>query len=102
MNVHEYIRRIYGQRMGFFDDDGVAVSIDGGINPDAEQMLMILRQRSGAHDGIVGASLAFVDGDDGDNACGAGFNGDVAGEVELVGENIVVVCEGDYELDDEF
>ena len=102
MNVREYIRRIYGQRMRFFDDDGVAVSIDGGINPDAEQMLMILRQRSGAHDGTVGVSLAFVDGDDGDNACGAGFDGDVAREVEPVGEDVVVVCEGDYELDDEF
>ena len=88
--------------MRFFDHDGVAVSTDGGINPDAEQMLMVLRQRSGAHDGSVGASLVFVDGDDGDNARGAGFDGDVAGEIELVGEDVVVVCEGDYELDDEF
>jgi hypothetical protein len=64
-------------------------------------MLMILCEGSRADDVSPGGGLAGVDVDDGDDAGGAGFDDDASCLVELVVEDVLVVGEGDDELDDE-
>lgn len=65
-------------------------------------MLVVLGEdAAGDYVSVVGR-LAWVDVYDGDDAGGADFEGYAAGGVELVGEDVFVVCEGDDELDDEF
>ena len=65
-------------------------------------MLVVLGEdAAGDYVSVVGC-LAWVDVYDGDDARGPDFEGYAAGGVELVGEDVFVVCEGDDELDDEF
>lgn len=76
-----------------FLDNSVAVAVDGRVDADGEDVLMVLSQHTWADDVAVVGLFAWVDVDDGDDACGAGLNVDATGLVELVGEDVFVVGE---------
>jgi hypothetical protein len=59
------------------------VSVDGRIDPNAEDVLVVLGQGARAHDVAPGGLLARVDVDDADNARCAGFDRDPAGLIEF-------------------
>jgi len=67
-----------------------------------EDVLVILGEDAAGDDVAVIGGLAWVDVDNGHDARGADLQGDAAGGVEFVGEDVFVVCECDDELDDEF
>lgn len=94
--------RVHGYGEGLFLDDGVVPSIDCGIDAYGENVLMVLREDTRGDDVTIIARLAGVDVDAADNTCSAGLDINAAGLVELVGEDVFVVCEGDDELDNEF
>ena len=90
-----------GDAMGTLPHDGIALPVNGRVNTDGKDVLVVLGEGAGRDYIAVGAGLAGVDVDDGDDAGGARLEGDGAGEVELVGEDVLVVGEGDDELHDE-
>lgn len=85
-------------RVGFLNQDGIAVTIDGRVDAHAEEVLVVLRQDAGPDDIAVVALLAWIDVDNTDDAGGARFDRDPACLVELVGEDVLVVGERDDEL----
>lgn len=78
------------------------MTVDRRVDAHAENMLMVLSEGAGADDVSPGRCLAGIHVYDGDNACCAGFHDDAGCLVELVVEDVLVVSEGDDELDDEF
>jgi hypothetical protein len=45
---------ILGHGMGFFDNEGVLVAIDGGVDAEGEEVLMVGCHDTGSDDGAVG------------------------------------------------
>ena len=88
--------------MGFIVDEAVGVAVDHGVYAQGEDVLVVGGEDARVHDCSPGDFDAFVDGLRAEDAGGADFEGYAAGGVELVGEDVFVVCEGDDELDDEF
>lgn len=76
--------------------------VHGRVDAHGEDVLMVLRQDARPHDvAVVALLLARVDVDDADDACGARLDGDPAGLIKFVGEDVLVVSECDDELHDE-
>ena len=77
------------------------MAVDGGIDSQAEAMLMVLREYARTDDVAPVGSLTGVDVDDRDDASCAGLHNDAACLVEFEGEDVFVVCERDDELNHE-
>jgi hypothetical protein len=93
---------VYLHWQGFFVDDGVLMAVDGWVDPQAEAMLMVLREHAGTDDVAPVGCLACVDVNNGDNTSSARFHNDAACLVEFEGEHVFVVGKRDDELNDEF
>lgn len=61
---------------GLFGDDGVFVAIDGGVNANGEEMLVVLGESAWGDNIAVGRSLAFVDVHHGNDASRASLDCD--------------------------
>ncbi|KAI6749792.1 hypothetical protein HG531_007057 [Fusarium graminearum] len=92
---------IHPQRETLFLDDSVLCAINRRIYSDTEDVLMVLRKCARANDVAPVAGLARVNVDNGDNSCCAGFYDNTRCLVELVVEDVLVVGEGDDELDNQ-
>lgn len=92
---------VHGHRVRLLLDDGVGMTIDGRVDARAEDVLVVLGERTRVDDVAVVALLAWVDVDDADDAGGARLDDDAAGLVELVGEDVLVVGQGNDELHDQ-
>ncbi|KAF4506524.1 hypothetical protein G6O67_006601 [Ophiocordyceps sinensis] len=92
---------VHGDGQALLLHERVAMAVDGGIDADAEQVLVVLRQGARADDVAPGRRLAGVDVDDGHDARCPGLDGDAGRLVELEGEDVLVVGERDDELQDE-
>ena len=88
-------------REGFVGDEGVAVAVDGRVDAQAEDVLVVDGQHARVDDGAPGDGDAFVDGLGGEDAGGADLVGQFAGLVEDEGEDVFVVGDGDDGLQDE-
>jgi len=84
--------------MGFFHNDGVVMSVDGRIDAHAENVLVILGQHPATNDVAVLAGLAWIDIDDIENTRCTRLDGDGAGLVKLIGEDVLVISKCDDEL----
>lgn len=89
---------VHGDGKGVFLDDGVAVAVDGRVDADGEDVLVVLGQNTWADDVAVVGLFAWVDVDDGDDACCASLDVNVTGLIELVGEDVFVISEAGYLL----
>lgn len=89
---------VHGHCMRFFGDNGVVVSINGGINAEGKDVLMILSQHARVNHVSVVGGLASVNVDTADDSSGAGFDVDATALVELVGKHVFVVGQCDDEL----
>lgn len=78
------------------------MAVDGWVDAEAENVLVVLRQGARVNDVAVVAGFVRVDVDHADDAGRSRFDADAACLVEFVGEDVFVVCEGDDELDYEF
>lgn len=77
------------------------MAVDGRVDAQAKDVLVVLGERAGVDNVAPGRRLALVDVDDGDDARGARLNGDAGGLVQLKGKYVLVVGEGDDVLDDQ-
>jgi len=77
------------------------MSVHRGINPDAEAMLMVLSQSTGANDIAPISHFPSIDVNNRDNSGSAGFDHNTPCLVELIGENVLVIRKRDDELDHE-
>ena len=77
------------------------MAVDGGVHADGEEVLVVLGEGAWGDDVAVRRRLALVDVDNRDDSRGSGFNGNGARLVEFVGEDVLVIGEGDDELHDE-
>ena len=50
--------------VGFFEDDGVGVAVNRGVDADAENVLVVLGEDTGVDDVAVGRGFSGVDVDD--------------------------------------
>lgn len=77
------------------------MAVDGGIDSEGEEVLVVGGHDSRGDEGSVGNGLVEVDRGCGEDARGADFvvDGGVLGELE--GEDVLVVADGDYGLKDE-
>lgn len=90
---------VHGYSVGFFCDDCVAVTIDCRVNAESEDVLMVLGEYTRVDDVAVVAGLAGVDVDTADDTGCSSLDVDATRLVELVGEDVFVVGQGDDELD---
>ena len=84
--------------MRFFLDHSVEMAIDGWIDAESEDVLMVLGQHARTDYVAVIAGLASIDVDRADNTSGTCLNVDATRLIELVGENVLVVGQCDDEL----
>lgn len=92
---------VHRDSVGFFGYDCVGVAIDGRVNAESKDVLVVLSQHARVnHISIVG-TFARVDVDARDDSRGAGFDIDTTALVEFVRKDVFVVCEGDDELHDQ-
>ena len=82
-------------------DQGVFVAVDGGVDAQREDVLVVHGEDAGVDDGAPGDGGVGVDGLRGDDAGGADFVGEFAVLGEDEGEDILVVGDGDDGLEDE-
>ena len=64
--------------MRLFGDDCIVMAIDGGINAESKDVLMVLSQNTWVDYVSVVGGLASVNVDTADDASGAGFDVDAA------------------------
>lgn len=87
--------------VGFRVDERVGGAVEGGVDAEGEDVLVVDGEDAGVHDGAEGDGDAFVDGLGGEDAGGADLVGELAGLVELEGQDVFVVGDGDDALQDE-
>ena len=87
---------------GFGGEDAVSVAVDGGVDAEGEDVLVVGGQDAGVDDGAPGDGEASVDGLGGDDAGGADLVGQLAGLVEDEGEDVLVVGDCDDGLEHQF
>ncbi|KIH93155.1 hypothetical protein SPBR_02543 [Sporothrix brasiliensis 5110] len=99
--------RVARQRHRVLVDDGVAVAGDHGVDAQAEEVLVVARQDARVHDRpkrVAGRCLwrqVAVDRLRRHDARGADLVGDVAGQVEHPGQDVLVVGHGQNRLQHE-
>ena len=91
-----------GHGDGFFVDEAVRVPVDGGVDAEGEDVLVVGGEDAGVDDGAPGDGDAGVDGLGAEDAGGADLVGELAGLVEHEGHDVFVVGDGDDGLNDEF
>jgi hypothetical protein len=100
--AHRVGLRVHGHRQALFLDHRVLVAVYGRVDSHTEDVLVVLCQGARADDLAVVALLSLVDVHHGDDASGSDLNSDGAGLVEDVVESVLVVCQCNDELEDEF
>lgn len=92
-----------GEGVRFFDEEGVGVAVEGGVDAQAEEVLVVWRQNARSDFSTIWQILGVFEtsGRCGENACGADFvvDGGVLAEVE--GEDVLVVGNGDDGLENQ-
>lgn len=78
-------------RMGFLHYHCIVGTVNGRIHSHSEDVLVILRESARRDDIAVVGGFAGVDVDHGDDSRGARLDGNAAGLVEFVGEDVFVV-----------
>ena len=74
------------------------MAVDGGVDAEGEEVLMVGCHDAESDDGAVGDGVADVDGVGGKDACWADFVVDGGVLVEVEGEDAFVVADGDDRL----
>lgn len=70
------------------------MAVDGRVDADAEDVLVVLRQCAGRDDVTPVGGLAGVDVDDGDDTGGTGFDDDAAGLSDCQMVRLRIVWDG--------
>ena len=83
-------------------DEAVGVPVDGRVEAEGEDVLVVHGEDARVDDGAPRDVDAFVDGLGADDARGADLVGQLAGLVEHEGHDVFVVGDRDDGLDDEF
>lgn len=91
-----------GHGVGFFVDEAVRMAINGGIDAQGENMLVVSGEDARMDNGAPGDGDAGINGLSAEDAGGADFIDELAGLVEHEGHDIFVIRDGDDGLDDEF
>lgn len=79
-------------------DDSIRMTVDGRIDPECEDMLVVLSQYTRTNNIAVVTGLSRIDINAADDSCGARLNIDTAGLIKLVRKDVFVVGQGDDEL----
>ena len=87
--------------MAFLVDEAISVAVDGRVDAEGEDVLVVCCQHARVNDGAPGDRNTRVDGLGADDTGGADLVGEFAGLVEHEGEDVLVVRDGDDGLDDE-
>ena len=87
--------------MAFLVDEAVGVAVDGRVDAEGEDVLVVCCQHARVDDSAPGDRNAVVNGLGADDARGADLVSDFAGLVEHEGEDVLVIGDGDDGLDDE-
>ena len=95
------VQRRARHRVRFVVDEAVGVPVDGRVDAQREDVLVVGGEDAGVDDGAPGDGEAGVDGLGAEDAGGTDFVDEVAGLVEHEGEDVFVVGDGDDALDDE-
>ncbi len=86
--------------VAFFNDNGVVLSVNGGIRSNGEDVLVVLREDTWRNDVSVLACFSLINRNHGYNTSGSGLNNNASRLVELVSEDVLVISKRDDELDD--
>lgn len=84
--------------MGFLLYNTVVKAVEGRIDPETEEMLVILSQNTWRNNIPPFASLSRIDRDCACYTRGSCFDGDAAGHIELICKDVFVVGKRDDEL----
>lgn len=93
---------VHSQWKALLLHDSVFCAVNGRIHAHAENMLMVLCQRARADDISPVTGLSRVDVHDRYNTRCSGLDSDSRSLVELVVEDVLIVCKCDDELDNQF
>lgn len=80
--------------------EGVILSVYGWIDPQAEDMLVVLCEGARVNHFPPASTCARIDIDNGHNSRGPDLCSNAGGLIEFKVENVLVVCKRDDELDD--
>lgn len=87
--------------VGLLDQERVLLPVDRRIDAQAEEVLVVRREHPGGDDGAVGDRASNVDGVRAEDARGAHLVRDLGGLVEVKGEDVLIVVDGDDGLEDQ-
>ncbi len=91
-----------GHGVGFFVDEAVTMAINGRVDAQGEDVLVVSGKDARVDNGAPGDGDAWVNGLGVEDAGGADFVDELAGLIEHKGHDIFVVRDSDNGLDDEF
>ena len=94
-------RGVDGGGQALLLDERVGVAVDGRVEAQTKNVLVVLGDGARVDNVAPGRRLAGVHIDDGDDAGGASLERDAGGLVEDKGKDVLVVGEGENVLDDE-
>ncbi len=90
-----------GHGVAFFVDEAVRVAVDGWVDAEREDVLVVGGEDARVDNGAPGDGDAFIDGLGADDAGGADFVGEFAGLVKDEGHDVFIVGDRDDGLYDE-
>lgn len=90
-----------GHGVHFVVDEAVGVAVDGGVDAQREDVLVVDGEDAGVDDGAPGDFDVFVDGLGADDAGGSDLVGHLACLVEHEGHDVLVIGDCDDGLDDQ-